>query len=60
MELDEKELENALGGANKEVIQDYVLNNKELYRPRKVEEIEKEKQELLKKKEELLNNSKTK
>ena len=53
MELNEKELENVLGGANKEVIKDKVLENKEVYRPRKVEEIEKEKEELLKQKEEL-------
>lgn len=56
MELNEKELENVLGGANKEVINDKVLENKEVYRPRKVEEIEKEKEELLKQKEELLNH----
>ena len=56
MELNEKELENVLGGANKEVIKDKVLENKEVYRPRKVEEIEKEKEELLKQKEELLNH----
>ena len=56
MELNEKELEDVLGGANKEVINDKVLENKEVYRPRKVEEIEKEKEELLKQKEELLNN----
>ena len=59
MELNEKELENVLGGANKEVINDKVLENKDVYRPRKVEEIEKEKEELLKQREELLNNNKT-
>ncbi len=56
MEYSEEELENVLGGANKEVINDKVLENKELYRPRSVAEIEKEKQELLRQKEELLEN----
>ena len=56
MEYSEEELENVLGGANKEVISDKVLENKELYRPRSVAEIEKEKQELLRQKEELLEN----
>ena len=60
MELDENELENVLGGANKEVIKDKVLENKELYREKTIEEIEREKQELLRQREELLNNSKTK
>ena len=59
MEYTEKELKNVLGGANKEVINDKVLENKELYRPRSVAEIQKEKEELLRQKEELLN-SKTK
>ena len=56
MEYSEEKLENVLGGANKEVINDKVLENKELYRPRSVAEIEKEKQELLRQKEELLEN----
>ena len=60
MELQERDLENILGGANKEVINDKVLENKQLYRPRSVEEIEKEKQELLQKREELLQNSQKK
>lgn len=60
MEFKEEELENVLGGANREVINDKVLQNRELYRSRSVEEIEKEKQELLRKREEILNNSRAK
>lgn len=60
MEIEEKELENVLGGANKEVINDKVLENKELYRPRSVEEIEREKQELLRQREEILKDSRLK
>lgn len=60
MELNEEQLENVLGGANKEVINDKVLENKELYRPRSVEEIEREKEELLQQREELLNSKENK
>ena len=58
MELDEEKLEQVLGGAHKDVINDKVLENKEVYRAKKIEEIEKEKEELLIQKEELLRNSK--
>ena len=60
MELNEKELENVLGGANKEVINDKVLENKNIYRQRSVAEIEKEKQELLRQREEILKAAKSK
>ena len=60
MEYSEKDLENVLGGANKAVINDKVLENRNLYREKSVAEIEKEKQELLRQKEELLKENKTK
>ena len=60
MKLNEKELENVLGGANKEVINDKVLENKNIYRQRSVAEIEKEKQELLRQREEILKAAKSK
>ncbi len=56
-ELSEDELANALGGAPKEVIQNKVLDNPTLYRPRSVSEIEKEKQELLRQREEALKRA---
>ena len=59
MELDEEKLENVLGGANKEVVNDKVLENKDAYRPKSVAEIEREKEELLRVREELLKNNKT-
>ena len=55
-EINESKLENILGGAPKAVINDRVLSNKEMYRPRKIEEIEKEKAELLRRREEILNS----
>ena len=60
MELNDKELENVLGGAQKEVVTDKVLENRNIFRERSVAEIEEEKQELLRQREELLNSQRTK
>jgi len=59
-ELSEDELANALGGAPKEVINDKVLDNPNLYRARSVSEIEREKEELLRQREEVLSGQNTK
>lgn len=59
MELNEEELENVLGGANKEVVKEKVKENPNLYRMNRLLEIEKEKKDLLRQKEELLKNRKT-
>ena len=54
MELSDEELENVLGGAQKEVVMDKIDNNENVYRPRSIQEIREEKEVLLKKREELL------
>ena len=59
MELNENELENVLGGANKEVVNDKVMDTQKLYREKSVEEIKKEIEELKEKREEILENHKT-
>ena len=59
-ELSEKELENVLGAAPKEVVEENIMEHANLFRPRSVEEIRREKEELLNQREELLNNSKRK
>ena len=56
MELNENQLENVLGGTNPAVINDKVLENREAYRERAVQEIEREKQELLRQREEILSS----
>ena len=53
-ELSEAELENALGGAPREVAKDKALENGNIFRPRSIEEIEREKQDLLRQREEAL------
>lgn len=55
MELNENELENVLGGAKREVVNDKVEENRNLYRGKTVAELEKEIEELKEKKEEILN-----
>ena len=60
MELNEEKLENVLGGANPAVINDKVIENKDVYRESRIAEIEKEKNELLRQREEILKRYKTK
>ena len=56
MELNEKQLENVLGGANREIIVDKALENKDVFREKSLSDIQREKEELIKQKEELLRH----
>ena len=60
MELKEEELENILGGANPEVVKENLAKGNEAYRPRKLEEIQKELEELRAKREEIIGRKHSK
>ena len=59
MELNENELENVLGGAKREVVNDKVEENRNLYRGKTVAELEREIEELKAKRAEIVENHKS-
>ena len=58
-ELSEEQLEGVYAGPNREAMINKAVENKEVFRERSVEEIEKEKQELIRQREEIFQSRKS-
>lgn len=59
MELNEKELNSVVGGANPEVSDEIALSNKELFREKSIEDLKQMRDEMLKSNMELANGEMT-